>query len=134
MEVRGRGKTCDYGWEEIAEDAVYAVANCDESGGGGTEGCAGEHVVGRAAVSGEACHGVCWEICEVAYGEVRAVREHGNGGDPSGVEGDRDQAGRRSDCAGVYVGGDGGAGAAGERRAGFRGCGSRHVLPGREVD
>ena len=47
-------------------------------------------VVGRVAVSGEACGDVCGEVCEIAYGEVRAVREHGDGSDSGGAEGDRD--------------------------------------------
>src|SRR6266403_443842 len=134
MEVCARGETCDYGWESAEEDRVYAVADCDEGGSGGFEGCAGEHLVGRATISGKTCSSVRGKIREGAHGEVWAVREHGNGGDSGGVEGDRDQAGGRSDCAGVHVGGDGWAGAAGERGAGVCGCGSGYVLPGREAD
>src|ERR1700674_11585 len=122
MEVGARGETCDYGWKGTEEDAVHAMADCDEVGGRGFERCAGEYVVGRAAVPGKTCGGVRGEICECAYGEVRAVREHGNGGDSGGAEGDRDQAGRRSDCAGVHMGRNGWAGATGERGSGVRGC------------
>src|ERR1700732_2897427 len=134
MEVWARGETCDYGWESAEEGTVHAVADCDEGGSGGFEGCAGEHVVGRAAVSGKTCGGLRGEICEGAHGEVRAVREHGNGRNSGGAESDRDQAGGRSDRAGVHMGGNGWAGTAGECGSGVCGRGPGNVLPGRETD
>src|SRR5258708_38356502 len=107
MEVCARGETCDYGWESAEEDAVYAVADCDEGGSGGFEGCAGEHLVGRATISGKTCSSGRGKILEGAHGEGWAVRENGKGGDEGGVEGDADEAGGGRECAGVQVGGGG---------------------------
>src|SRR5258708_19495845 len=98
MEVCARGETCDYGWESAEEDAVYAVANCDEGGSGGFEGCAGEHLVGRATISRKTCSRVRGKIREGAHGEVWAVREHANGGDSGGAQCDRAQARGHSAC------------------------------------
>ena len=68
--LRRRGKRRR--WKDVLESTLW-----------GGQPFLGKHAAAFAA-----------KFAKVAYGEVRAVREHGDGGDPGGAEGDRDQAGR----------------------------------------